>query len=251
MMRLSALELPTLADHRTAPRACPGGAPLAAYVDLPRGEEPLTLVPRSTPTDRASRSAPPRAWSSGCTTDYPGTHRLGGDRAQGRRQRRRRRRGCRRRHRPRLHHQRRPAAALPGVARCARRAARPAAWPASSSPPAIGWSSSGPSTRPPTTVVVTSSGLVRRPARHRGRRAQGDAVCRVPRQGPRPPAACAATGSSRARTPSCSPGPAATPARAAGANGVAVELPAPTGERDGSGTPGTVVIAAIAPARTG
>ena len=43
----------------------------------------------------------------------------------------------------------------------------------------------------------------------------------------------------------------ATPARAAAANGGAVDLPAPTGRRDGSGTPGTAVIAAIAPARIG
>jgi DNA gyrase subunit A len=38
----------------------------------------------------------------------------------------------------------------------------------------------------------------------------------------------------------------ATPARAAGANGVALELPAPTGRRDGSGTPAPAAIARIA-----
>ncbi len=42
-----------------------------------------------------------------------------------------------------------------------------------------------------------------------------------------------------------------TPARAAAANGGAVGLPEPTGRRDGSGTAGTAVIGAIAPARIG
>ncbi len=43
MIRLSALELPTLPPTNGAP-SLSGGAPLAAYVDLPRGEEPLTIV---------------------------------------------------------------------------------------------------------------------------------------------------------------------------------------------------------------
>jgi len=43
MIRLSALELPTLPPTHGAP-SLSGGAPLAAYVDLPRGEEPLTLA---------------------------------------------------------------------------------------------------------------------------------------------------------------------------------------------------------------
>jgi DNA gyrase subunit A len=42
-VRLSALELPTLPPTNGAP-SLSGGAPLAAYVDLPSGEEPLTLV---------------------------------------------------------------------------------------------------------------------------------------------------------------------------------------------------------------
>ena len=37
-----------------------------------------------------------------------------------------------------------------------------------------------------------------------------------------------------------------TPAKASGANGVAVELPPATGRRDGSGTPASSVIARIA-----
>jgi DNA gyrase subunit A len=43
MIRLSALELPTLPPLGGAP-SLSGGAPLAAYVDLPRGEEPVSIV---------------------------------------------------------------------------------------------------------------------------------------------------------------------------------------------------------------
>ena len=43
MVRLSALELPTLPDTNDAPTLS-GGAPLAAYVDLADGEEPLTIT---------------------------------------------------------------------------------------------------------------------------------------------------------------------------------------------------------------
>ncbi|WP_270889154.1 DNA gyrase/topoisomerase IV subunit A [Pedococcus sp. 5OH_020] len=44
LVRLSALELPTLPPTHGSP-SLSGGAPLAAYVDLPGGEQPLTLVP--------------------------------------------------------------------------------------------------------------------------------------------------------------------------------------------------------------
>ena len=44
MVRLSALDLPTLPPTNGAP-SLSGGAPLAAYVDLPRVEEPVTIVP--------------------------------------------------------------------------------------------------------------------------------------------------------------------------------------------------------------
>ena len=47
VIRLSALELPTLPPLGGAP-ALSGGAPLAAYVDLARGEEPLTIVSLTT-----------------------------------------------------------------------------------------------------------------------------------------------------------------------------------------------------------
>ncbi|PRY62610.1 DNA gyrase subunit A [Knoellia remsis] len=43
MIRISALELPALPPLGGAP-SLSGGAPLAAYVDLPRGEEPITIV---------------------------------------------------------------------------------------------------------------------------------------------------------------------------------------------------------------
>ena len=47
MIRLGAIDLPTLPPTSNAPSLA-GGAPLAAYVDLPRGEEPLTIVSVST-----------------------------------------------------------------------------------------------------------------------------------------------------------------------------------------------------------
>ena len=111
-----------------------------------------------------------------------------------------------------LRHLRRPAAALPGRRRSARRAGPAAASPASGSPPAQ-------------RVVFFGAFDARRrrgrghrlrarhrAAGHRAGRGQGHPVRGVPRQGPRPPAASAATGSSRARTPWCSPGPGPGPA---------------------------------------
>ncbi|MBR7743451.1 DNA topoisomerase IV subunit A [Phycicoccus sp. BSK3Z-2] len=44
MVRMSALDLPALPPLGGAP-SLSGGAPLAVFVDLPRGEEPLTIVP--------------------------------------------------------------------------------------------------------------------------------------------------------------------------------------------------------------
>jgi DNA gyrase subunit A len=44
IVRLSALDLPTLPPTNGAP-SLGGGAPLAAYVDLGKGEEPVTIVP--------------------------------------------------------------------------------------------------------------------------------------------------------------------------------------------------------------
>ncbi len=70
MVRLSALELPTLPPTAGSPNLS-GGAPLAAYVDLPAGEEPLALTALS-----AESAGLALGTASGVvkrvTTDYPG-----------------------------------------------------------------------------------------------------------------------------------------------------------------------------------
>ena len=70
MVRLSALELPTLPPTNGSP-SLSGGAPLAAYVDLPTGEEPLTIVSLD-----AESAGVALGTASGVvkrvTTDYPG-----------------------------------------------------------------------------------------------------------------------------------------------------------------------------------
>ena len=63
MVRMSALDLPTLPPLGGSP-SLSGGAPLAVYVDLPRASSPSRSC-RSTRTGLGSRSAPPRASSSG------------------------------------------------------------------------------------------------------------------------------------------------------------------------------------------
>ena len=112
-----------------------GGAPLAVYVDLParRGAADDRAARRRRPGPRA-RHRPGRRQAGHHRLPRAGaTGRL--DRPQGRRPRRRAAAvAARRRRGPRLRHQRRPAAALPGRRRCARRVARPVAWPASGSP---------------------------------------------------------------------------------------------------------------------
>jgi DNA gyrase subunit A len=70
MVRLSALELPTLPPTNGSP-SLSGGAPLAAYVDLPAGEEPLTIV--SLDTESAGVALGTAAGVvKRVTTDYPG-----------------------------------------------------------------------------------------------------------------------------------------------------------------------------------
>ena len=70
MIRLSALELPTLPPTNGSPNLS-GGAPLAAYVDLPAGEEPLTIV--SLGTDGAGVAlGTAQGVVKRVTTDYPG-----------------------------------------------------------------------------------------------------------------------------------------------------------------------------------
>src|SRR6478752_3390177 len=69
MIRISAMELPTLPDTAGAP-SLGGGAPLAAYVDLPRGEEPLTLASVSTDSPGLALGTA-QGVVKRVTTDYP------------------------------------------------------------------------------------------------------------------------------------------------------------------------------------
>lgn len=69
LVRLSALELPTLPPTNGAP-SLSGGAPLAAYVDLPAGEEPLTLVSVS-PESAGIALGTAQGVVKRVTTDYP------------------------------------------------------------------------------------------------------------------------------------------------------------------------------------
>ena len=100
-----------------------------------------------------------------------------------------------------------PSCCTSAPTRSARRAAPAAASPASGSP--AGERRSGSARVDPTaSVVVTASGSsTALPGTEPGA-VKVTPFSRVPRQGPRPPAACAATASSRARTPWSSPGPA-------------------------------------------
>ena len=70
MIRLSALELPTLPPTNGAP-SLSGGAPLAAFVDLPRGEEPLTIISLSTDSPGLAVGTA-QGVVKRVTTDYPG-----------------------------------------------------------------------------------------------------------------------------------------------------------------------------------
>jgi DNA gyrase subunit A len=69
LVRLSALELPTLPATNGSP-SLSGGAPLAAYVDLPAGEEPLTLVSVS-PESAGIALGTAQGVVKRVTTDYP------------------------------------------------------------------------------------------------------------------------------------------------------------------------------------
>jgi DNA gyrase subunit A len=70
MIRLSALELPTLPPTNDAP-SLSGGAPLGAFVDLPRGEQPLTLMSLS-PDSPGLAVGTAQGVVKRVTTDYPG-----------------------------------------------------------------------------------------------------------------------------------------------------------------------------------
>jgi DNA gyrase subunit A len=69
MIRLSALELPALPPLGGAP-SLSGGAPLAAFVDLPRGEDPLTIVSLSD-TGPGIALGTAQGVVKRVTTDYP------------------------------------------------------------------------------------------------------------------------------------------------------------------------------------
>ncbi|HEU4999759.1 MAG TPA: DNA topoisomerase IV subunit A [Lapillicoccus sp.] len=70
MIRISAMELPALPDT-AGPPSLGGGAPLAAYVDLPRGEEPLTLASVATGSPGLALGTA-QGVVKRVTTDYPG-----------------------------------------------------------------------------------------------------------------------------------------------------------------------------------
>jgi len=70
MIRLSALELPTLPPTNGAP-SLSGGAPLAAFVDLPKGEQPLTMVSLSADSLGLAVGTA-QGVVKRVTTDYPG-----------------------------------------------------------------------------------------------------------------------------------------------------------------------------------
>ena len=183
MIRLSALELPTLPPTNGAP-SLSGGAPLAAFVDLPRGEEPLTIISLSTDSPGLAVGTA-QGVVKRVATDYPG-HRddwevIGlrdGDAVVGAVELHHGRGG------PRLRHLRRPAAAL-------LRDRRPPAGPGRR------WRGRHQAGRrgPRGLLRCGRPGgaqprghlqrLLGRAARHRARFAQGHPVRRVPGQGPR------------------------------------------------------------------
>jgi DNA gyrase subunit A len=70
LIRLSALELPMLPPTNGAP-SLSGGAPLAAYVDLPTGEEPLTIVSLASDSPGIALGTA-QGVVKRVTTDYPG-----------------------------------------------------------------------------------------------------------------------------------------------------------------------------------
>ena len=242
MIRLSAMELPALPATAGAP-SLGGGAPLAAYVDLPRGEEPLTIA--SVTTDSSGLAlGTAQGVVKRVTTDYPGRSDFelitlkDGDSVVG-------------------------AAEVPSdrldlvfvttdaqllhfpasqVRPQGRAAGGMAGIKLASGQRAVWFGVVDPTQDP---VVVTSSGssgalpgteagslkvtpYAEYPAKGR---ATGGVRCHQFLKGEDTLVLAWAGG---------------TPARAAAGNGVAVELPPPTGRRDGSGSPAGTVIARIA-----
>ena len=86
MVRLSALDLPTLPPTDGAP-SLSGGAPLAVYVDLPAGRGAARRSCRSTPTARVLALGTAQGVVKRVTPDVPRPRRVGGHQPQGRRPR--------------------------------------------------------------------------------------------------------------------------------------------------------------------
>ena len=244
LVRLSALELPTLPPTNGAP-SLSGGAPLAAYVDLPAGEEPLTLVSLATDGHGIALGTA-QGVVKRVTTDYPGRPDFeivsacsDGDEVVG------------------------AVELLTGtedlvfitsdaqLLRFGAASVRPQGRAAGG----MAGIKLGAGQRVVFFGAVAERrdrrgghvvGVLGRAARHRARLAQGHALRRVPAQGPGHrrgalPPLPQGRGHPRPRL-----GRRRRPPARRGANGVALELPEATGRRDGSGTPAAAAIARIA-----
>jgi DNA gyrase subunit A len=241
LIRLSALELPMLPPTNGAP-SLSGGAPLAAYVDLPAGEEPLTIVSLSTQSPGVALGTA-QGVVKRVATEYPSRadfELIGlkdGDEVVGAVELRSGeedlvfitsdaqllRFGA-----ASVRPQGRPAGGMAGIKLTAgeRVAFFGAVDPAADAVVVTSSGSSGalPGTEPGS---IKSTPYAEYPAKGR---ATGGVRCHRFLRG-EDTLVLAWAG--------------ATPARAAAANGVALELPPATGRRDGSGTPATAAIARI------
>ena len=138
----------------------------------------------------------------------PRPPRLRGRLAQGRRRGRRRRRAGVRARRTWSSSPPTPSCCVSAPRPCDPRAGPPAGWPASSSAPGQRVTFFGAVPQGADARGGHLLRLLRRAPRHRARLAQGHPLLRVPAPRAAPPAGCAATASSRARTPWSWPGPA-------------------------------------------
>ena len=250
VVRLSALELPALPPLGGAP-GLSGGAPLAVYVDLPRGEEPLTIVPLDdggpglalgTAQGVVKRVAPDHPARS----DWEVIALKDGDRVVGAAALHDGDGG------PRLRHQRRPAAPLPGLRGPAAGPRRRGHGRHPARPPGRRWSSSAPSTRPPTTSSSPPPGSSDALPGTQPGSLKVAPYCRVPGQGPRAPAASGRTGSCAARTPSSSPGPGPPRPARPGPAACPWTCPSPPAGATAPASPYPAVVAGIgSPVRAG
>ncbi len=208
VLKIGVLDLPALPPSANDPNL-QGGLPISEVLSLESGERALALTVAAHRRPGPGHRHPPGRGQAGEPRGAHQPRRVGGDRPQGRRRGGRRDRPGHRHRDALLHHQRRPAAALHRRRGAPPGSRRAAGWPASGCPPASGWPGSAPSTlrtpswSPPPAPRPPSRARSRAPSRSRPSRST------PPRAAP--PAACAATGSSRARTPSCWPGPERRP----------------------------------------